>query len=218
MLSVIGPCCRQGPCRACPQARMRARRPCRRICEVILADELHRPCRRCVNVADTCRIRPAASPAMDFEQLLLAAAGNARDAENLAGVCGKAHIVELLRCRQCVRTVRLLDRRCAASGFDRVGSVDIQSDRVADHHVRQFLSCSRPLVRIIADDTGPCGGRRRGRTAPQHLVELVGDDDDGLSVIAHVAHDSKELVRFLRGEDGGRLIENQICRRRGTAP
>ena len=43
-------------------------------------------------------------------------------------------------------------------------------------------------------------------------MQLVRDDDDRLAVGLHVAHDGKELVRFLRGENGGRLIEDENVR------
>ena len=46
----------------------------------------------------------------------------------------------------------------------------------------------------------------------QHLVQLVGDDDEGLAVGLHVAHDGKELVRLLRGQHGGGLIQDQDIR------
>ena len=45
-----------------------------------------------------------------------------------------------------------------------------------------------------------------------HLVELVGDDDHGFAVCFHVAHDVKEPVGFLGGEDGGGLVQNQNVR------
>ena len=35
------------------------------------------------------------------------------------------------------------------------------------------------------------------------------DDDDRLAVVAHAAEDGKELVRFLRGENGRRLVKDQ---------
>ena len=46
----------------------------------------------------------------------------------------------------------------------------------------------------------------------QHLVQLVGDEDDGLAVGAHVAHDLEQAVRLLRGQNSGRLVEDQDLR------
>ena len=42
-----------------------------------------------------------------------------------------------------------------------------------------------------------------------HLVQLVGDDDDRLAVVAHVAQHREELVGLLRGEHGGGLVEDE---------
>ena len=40
-------------------------------------------------------------------------------------------------------------------------------------------------------------------------MELVGDDDEGLAVGLHVAHDGEQLVRLLRGQHGGGLVQDQ---------
>ena len=45
-----------------------------------------------------------------------------------------------------------------------------------------------------------------------HLVHLVGDDDDGLARVAHVAQYGEELVRLLGGEDGGGLVQDEDVR------
>ena len=43
----------------------------------------------------------------------------------------------------------------------------------------------------------------------QHLVEFVRDDDDGFSLFAHDSQDVEELFDFMRGQHGGRLVEDQ---------
>ena len=43
-------------------------------------------------------------------------------------------------------------------------------------------------------------------------MELVGDDDEGLAVRLHVAHDGEELVGLLGGQNGGGLIQDQDVR------
>ena len=40
----------------------------------------------------------------------------------------------------------------------------------------------------------------------------MGNDDDGVALGAHFAQDSKELVRLLRGQHGGGLVQNQNIR------
>ena len=46
----------------------------------------------------------------------------------------------------------------------------------------------------------------------QNLLELVGDDDDRLATFAQTAQHHKQLLRFLRCEHGGGLIQNQNAR------
>ena len=43
-------------------------------------------------------------------------------------------------------------------------------------------------------------------------MHFVGDDDDGLAVVAHVAENGKELVGFLGGENGGGFVQNEDIR------
>ena len=43
-------------------------------------------------------------------------------------------------------------------------------------------------------------------------MELVRDDDDALAVVPHVAQDGEELVRLLRREDGGGLVQDEDVR------
>ena len=40
-------------------------------------------------------------------------------------------------------------------------------------------------------------------------MQLMGDDDEGLSVRLHVAHYLEKLVGFLRSQNGGRLVKYQ---------
>ena len=92
----------------------------------------------------------------------------------------------------------------------RLGAADVQADRVADHHVGQRL-----LVGVLGGDVADVlalaqHGHAVGHV--EHLVQLMRDDDEGLAVGLHVAHDGEELVRLLRGEHGGGLVENEDVR------
>ena len=46
----------------------------------------------------------------------------------------------------------------------------------------------------------------------QHLVQLVGDDDDGLAVRLHAAQHVKQPVNFLGRQHGGGLVQDQNVR------
>ena len=76
-----------------------------------------------------------------------------------------------------------------------------------DHHVRQFLGI-RVAGHHVADVL-PLAQHRHAVGQRLHLVHLVGDDDNRLAGVAHVAQDGEELVLLLRGQHGGRLIQNQ---------
>ena len=45
-----------------------------------------------------------------------------------------------------------------------------------------------------------------------HLVHFMGDNDDGLARVPHIAQHGEELLRLLRGQHGGRLVQNQNIR------
>ena len=140
-----------------------------------------------------------------LEQLLLAGAGDARDAEDLAAHGGKRHVVELLHALG-VKTREVLHREARHRIFI-PGPVDVQGDRAADHHVGQGLrvrlrGVDRANVLALAENGDLVG-------QGHDLVQLVGNDDDGLAVGAHVAQHLEELVRLLRGQNSGRLVQNQ---------
>ena len=78
---------------------------------------------------------------------------------------------------------------------------------MADHHVGEGL-----LVGIrghnIADILALSqDGHAVGNL--QHLVELMGDDDKGLAIGFHVAHDGEQLVGFLGSQHSGGLVQNK---------
>ena len=78
---------------------------------------------------------------------------------------------------------------------------------MAHHHVGQgllvgVLGQHVAYVFALAEHGHPVGH-------VQHLVELVGDDDQGLAVVLHVAHHGKQLVGLLGGQHGGGLVQDQ---------
>ena len=79
-----------------------------------------------------------------------------------------------------------------------------------DHHVRQFFGI-RVAGHHVADVL-PLAQHCYAVRQRLHLVHLVGDDDNRLARVAHVAQDGEELVRLLRGQHGGRFIQNQDIR------
>ena len=80
--------------------------------------------------------------------------------------------------------------------------------RAADHHRGELFFVHVAGV-LHADE--PSLAHHAHAVADCHdLVELVRDDDDRHAQLAHhAADDGEQLVRLLRGEDGGRLVEDQ---------
>ena len=143
-----------------------------------------------------------------LEQLALAAARDARDAEHLARVDGEADVIQTLDAELVVSRQPLDDK--TLFHVLRLRAVDVQAHGVADHHVGQRL-----LVGVLGGDVADVLALAQDRHAVgyvEHLVQLVGDDDEGFAVGLHVAHDGEELIRFLRGEDGGGLVQNEDIR------
>ena len=98
----------------------------------------------------------------------------------------------------------------AGFGVDRFGALDIEGDSAADHHVGHLL-----LVRIpghLASDISTLSKDSNTVRKLFHFVQLMGDDDNSLSVRAHVAQDGEEFFRLLRRQDSGGLIEDENIR------
>ena len=96
-----------------------------------------------------------------------------------------------------------------ASEFGR-RAVDIKAYGPANHQLGQI--CFGKLRRCAAADDF---------AAPQHIhvicnfknfMQLMGNENNGFSCIPQSAHDAEKGIDFLRGQNGGWLIQNQhIC-------
>jgi len=75
-------------------------------------------------------------------------------------------------------------------------------------HAERLVGCYTEIMPgrpTIAEHRHPVGH-------VHDLVELVGDDDQGLAVCLHIPHDIEEPVRLLGGQHGGGLIQDQdVC-------
>ena len=143
-----------------------------------------------------------------LQQFLLAGTGHARNAQNLAAVGLETDVLEDLH-PFVVEAVEALDLQTQVLVFG-LGTVDLQLDRPAHHHLGELLgiglgSLHRADVFALAQHCHPVGNGH-------DLVELVGDDDNGLAVGLHVAQDGKELFGLLGSEDGGGLVQNEDIR------
>ena len=140
-----------------------------------------------------------------LQQLTLAGAGHAGHAQYLSGADLEADVVQTLDA-QLVEHGEALQLQTGGHVL-RLGTVDVQRHAAAHHHVRQGLLVG--VLGLHIADVLALAEHRHAVGHVQHLVELVGDDDKGLAVGLHVAHDGEQLVRLLRGQHGGGLIQNE---------
>lgn len=140
-----------------------------------------------------------------FKQLALTASGDTRDAEYLARTRGERNVVEELYALA-VYAVYTLDYE-PVHGVNGLAAVDVEAYLLADHHLGEL-----GFVSLCGPDRADVFALSENRYAVgegEHLVELMGDDYDGLAVVAHTAQDVKELERLLRSENGGGLVKNE---------
>jgi hypothetical protein len=149
------------------------------------------------------RERPQAGH--DLGQLALAVPGDAGDPEDLprshlerdVDEAGEAAVVE--------RRDVLEPQHGVAGGAD--GGRRLEHDVATDHHARERARVRLARHRLPDLAPGPKDGDpvRDG----EHLVQLVGDEDDCLSLSGHLSQEHEEVPGLLGGEDGGRLVEDE---------
>ena len=152
-----------------------------------LADQLHRGC-GIRGVKLNAGTAFGGLQARDgLQQLLLAVAGNARYTEDFSAVHRKGRIVKdgdaVRAAHGQMRQRKPLDR------IDRLGALDVQLDLLTDHHLGQLGLGGVPggniaHIRPLAQDGNAVADG-------QHLVQLVGNDDDRLAVRLHIADDAE---------------------------
>ena len=143
-----------------------------------------------------------------LQQFLLAVAGDTGDAQDFAAVHIKAGVVQhgdaVGAADGQVLDVQALDR---VHGF---GALDVQFHFFTHHHGGQGGFVSVPggniahILTLAQDGHAVADG--------QHLVQFVGNDDNGLAVGFHVADDREEALGLLGGQHGGGLVQDQDVR------
>ena len=145
-------------------------------------------------------------PRQAVDQLGLAVAVDAGDAQDLPGPHVEADVVHG------VALVGLGGDAEVPQGQHRLPGlggllVDLQLDGAAHHHVGQGL-----LVRVLGVHGADVPALAQHRHPVGHLhdlVELVGDEQDGLALLGELLHGGHQLVDLLGGEDGGGLVEDE---------
>ena len=140
-----------------------------------------------------------------LQQFLLPGACNARNTQDLAGIGLEGsmgqHLTAFLVDDGDVLHIQL------QPGIDRIGTLNVQHDLFAHHHLRQahfggVAGVDRTHILTLAQ-------HRHTVRQGEHLIELMGDDDNGVALLAHVAQHLEELLSFLWGQNGRRLVQDQ---------
>ena len=140
-----------------------------------------------------------------LQKLSLPRARDARDAQDLAAAGGEAHVVQKL------------DPLVAGAGYMGNGQSvarilglrprNVQGYFLADHHFGQHALISLGGIdgtdMLAAAENGHAVGQR------QNLVELMGDDDDRLTVVPHTAQDREQHLGLLGSQHGGGLVQDE---------
>ncbi len=143
-----------------------------------------------------------------LQQLLLPAAGDPGDAEDFPAVGGKGNVLEDMDALAVVH-VEAVDHQPGGRVLGGA-ALDVEVHLLADHHLGQLRlvrmgRLHRGDMDAAAQDGDPVADL-------EHLVELMGDDDDGLAVPPHHPQNVEEPVDLLRGQHGRGLVQDQDVR------
>ena len=140
------------------------------------------------------------------DELRLAVSVDAGDTDDLALAHVERDLLEGVVVVELRSNREALDLQDGLAGLGRL-LVDGKFHIAADHHagklfLRRVLDVHGADVLALAQDSAAV---RHGHD----LVELVGDEEDGLAFLCQAAHDVHELFDLLRRQNGSRLIEDQ---------
>jgi len=139
-------------------------------------------------------------------ELGLAVALDARETDDLAAAHLKRNVLDGVVLVHLGGHREVLDvEHDLAGGLVRL--VDDKADGTADHHGGELLH--RGVLRVDGADALALAQDRAAVGDRHDLGQLMGDEEDRLALGREIAHDLHELVDLLRGQDGGRLVENK---------
>ena len=149
--------------------------------------------------------RRLAKSGQGFNELVLAVAGDARDAKDFARADVEADPLDGL-VAAVIRDMQVGDDE-PGIGRVRFAAVDDELDVAADHQRRQVVLVGlrrHPRAHHLAppDDRDPVGDL-------EHLVQLVADEDDRVALRGEAPEDFEDLLCLLWRQHGGRLVEDQ---------
>ena len=150
--------------------------------------------------------RGGLQPGQGVDELGLAVAVDARDADDLARADLEGDVLDGAVLMDLGGDRQVLDGQNLAAGVQ-WALFHVEIDIAADHHGRKLL---RGGVRSLDGADAFALAQDRNAVRDLHdLVELMGDEEDALALGREVLHDLHELFDLLRGQDRRRLVEDE---------
>lgn len=143
------------------------------------------------------------------EQLVLAVAGDAGDAEDLAALQLERDVLEPHAMRLAWGEREVVDDKPRHGGLAACRCLHLP-DLAADHHPRERGRGLEPGIAGL--DLLAAAQDRGGVAEPLHFVELVADVEDGAAFGLEAFQHDEELVGFLRCQHGSGLVQDQELR------
>ena len=147
-------------------------------------------------------------PVNRFQQFLLPRAGNPSNAQDFPAIDIKGNMIQLQQALF-IANRRIPDLHPQLRLL-RLRPVNIQGHSPAHHHIGHLRG-----IGFFGDqraDIPPRAKHRHLVGQSFHFVQLVRNDHDGFPVVPHIPQHREKLVRFLRRQHGGRLVQNQDIR------
>ncbi len=142
-----------------------------------------------------------------LDQLALAVARYAGDADDLAGAHDEGHAAHR-RQSLVVLGGKPIELEARGARVARGATAHDANLLIADHQSRHVIGAERGNG--AAADQAPAAQHRHLVGKSHHLAELVGDDEDGNAPrVRHVADHAEHLVGLVGREHRGRLVEDE---------
>ena len=143
-----------------------------------------------------------------LDQFILTVACDASDAQDLSRPDLQVNSLDNLATAVVLHVERFdAEHHVARSG---VAAVDGEVDFAADHHLGEVLLVC--VGWLAAPDHLAAPNDRDSIGDLEDFVQLVADEDDGVALTPQLAKDREDLLRLLRCQYRGRLVEDEDAR------
>ena len=144
----------------------------------------------------------------DFHRLFLSVSLDAGDSQNLPGLQGKAEIVQLL-CAEFVGIAQILHGENLLPELLRRFFI-LDSDISSHHQPGDLFQCD--ISQLVGTDGTAVFQDSQPVAEIFHLIQLVRDEYDRISLFFQIQKLLKQLLRLLGSQNGCRLVQNNNLR------